>query len=138
MISFKKQLFDLGYLNRLEDTDLISEVINLYLEETQIDLLKIKMALDKADYATIHLLVDRLKISTGMIQADSLYLILEEMGAVSKYGGEYSKMCDLGYIAQNEFDQLKYELGLYLKNIHRFSKNDQPLPNQSTNKVYSS
>ena len=119
MITVKKQLFDLTYLKRIDDEGLIAEVINLYLEETQLDLLKMKIALDKSYYEDIYAIVDKMKISTGMIQADALYLVLEEIGIIAKYGGEYDKLCELEYCARYEFDQLKYELELYGKDICR-------------------
>lgn len=115
MITVKKQLFDLTYLKQIDDQGLVTEVINLYLKDTQTALMKMNVAFNQSDYETIHTIVDQLKISTGMIQANGFYSVLEEIEKISKYGGEYCKLYEQEYFARYEFDQLKYELELYLK-----------------------
>ena len=136
MIAVKKQLFDLSYLKLIDDKSLIAEVINLYIEEAHLDLSKMKVALHNSDYEAIYATVDKMKVSTGMIQADALYLVLEKIAIISKYGGEYAKLCELGNFAYYEFDQLRSELELYLKDIYKQPESEQDGYFQSLGKVY--
>jgi len=136
MITVKKQLFDLTYLKRIDDKGLIAEVINLYLEETQLELFKMEVAFDKSDYENIRATVEKMKISTGMIQADRLYLVLEEIAILAKYGGEYDKLNELEHIALHEFDQLKDELELYLKDIYSLMENEYLPDHQSPIQIF--
>lgn len=131
MITVKKQLFDLTYLKQIDEASLISEIINYYLVETQTELLQMKIALDKSDYESIHSIVNKIQISTGVIQADALHMVLEEIRKISKYGGEYGKLCELEYLARYEFDQLKFELEMYLKDNCRQIDNVQQATHSS-------
>ncbi len=102
----KKQLFDLNYLKQAGEKGVIEEVINLYLEETQSDLFKINIAFSNPDYETIHATVDKMIMEIGMVQSDLLFLFLEKIRKVSKYGGQCGRLCELEYFARFEFDQL--------------------------------
>lgn len=111
----EQKLFNLSYLEQLADNDFIAEVIVLYLKDTNTDLQEMKMSFDTGAFDTVCNMAHKLKSSTGMLQANSLFSILEQIEKTAKEGLEIEELAQLVQAAGYEFDQLKPALEWHLK-----------------------
>ena len=113
----EQKLFDLGFLEQMDDKDFIVEIIVLYLHDTHHDLDEMKRLLDAGNVDTVYKTAHKLKSSTGILQANTLFAILENMEIMAKAGVDTVQLAQLVQTAQAEFDQLKIALELHLKEI---------------------
>jgi HPt (histidine-containing phosphotransfer) domain-containing protein len=113
----EQKLFDLSFLEQMDDKNFITEIITLYLKDTGSDLEKMKQASDEGDLGTIHKIAHKLKSSTGLFQANTLFNILENMEKTAKEGVKTKMLEELVKTAQDEFNQLKPPLKMYLQGI---------------------
>src|SRR5665647_2147926 len=103
----EQKLFDLSFLEEMDDKNFTVEIIVLYLQDTHNDLRELKRAFDAGDLDTVHKTAHKLKSSTGLLQANKLFTILEKTEIIAKAGGKTSQLAELVQTAQYEFDQLK-------------------------------
>lgn len=113
----KEKLFDPSFLEDMDDKDFIKEVIALYLKDTNIDLAQMKRSFDDADFEAIYKMAHKLKSSTGMLQANTLYAVLENTEQVARSRQDSDKLARLIESAGLEFEELKGSLELYLHEL---------------------
>ncbi|MEP7109080.1 MAG: Hpt domain-containing protein [Ferruginibacter sp.] len=111
------KLFDLSYLEEIDDKYFLAEVITLYIKDTYCDLEEMKRALDAGAVETVYETAHKLKSSTGMLQANKLFAILEQTEKIAKDGEENGQLAELVRTAQFEFDQLKTALEVHMRGI---------------------
>lgn len=113
----EQKLFDLSFLEQMDDNNFTIEVIVLYIKDTHIDLEIMKQSFDEGDQESVYKTAHKLKSSTGMLQANTLFSILEKIEITAKSGEGISRLDQLVQEARYEFDQLKAALELHLKEI---------------------
>ncbi len=113
----ERQLYDLCFLEQMDDKNFIVQIIVLFLHDTHNDLGDMKRAFDANDCDTVYRTAHKLKSSTGMLQANALFTILEKIEKIAKARRETSQLDELLQTAQYEFDQLKTALELHLREI---------------------
>ena len=106
----EQKMFDLSFLEQMDDKNFIVQVIVLYIHDTHLDLQEMNLAFQSGNYDAVYKTAHKLKSSTGMLQANSLYNILEKTEKVAKEGLEIGVLAGLIKDAQDEFTQLRYEL----------------------------
>ena len=111
------KIFDLSFLEEMDDKNFLKQVIGLYLEDTPQDLTEMKEALLIPEPDTIAKKAHKLKSSTGMLQANKLFDILEETENLAKEGQVTTELNELMAQAQNEFDALKKALETHLETL---------------------
>jgi HPt (histidine-containing phosphotransfer) domain-containing protein len=117
MMIAEQKMFDLSFLEEMNDTNFLIQVIGLYLEDTPKDLAEMKQALDIPDASIIARSAHKLKSSTGMLQATKLYSVLEQTETIAKSGSVSPQLFDLVNKTNLEFDVLKTALRLHLQTL---------------------
>ena len=113
----EQKMFDLSFLEEMDDTNFLIQVIGLYLEDTPKDLAEMKQALDIPDAGIIARSAHKLKSSTGMLQATKLHTLLEQTEITAKAGEVSPQLFQLVNEAQEEFNNLKGALQLHLETL---------------------
>lgn len=113
----EQKMFDLSFLEQMDDKNFIVQVIVLYIHDTHSDLQEMNLEFQSGNYDAVCRTAHKLKSSTGMLQATSLYDILEKTEKKAKDGIEISTLSGLIEAAQAEFTQLRYELEEVLEKI---------------------
>jgi HPt (histidine-containing phosphotransfer) domain-containing protein len=114
-----QKMFDLSFLEQMEDIHFMTEVITLYIKDTNNDLNVMKSALDSGALDTVFKTAHKMKSSTGMLQANSLSQILDQTEQVAKAGERGSRLSELVARARMEFDQLRPALQMHLQRLQR-------------------
>ncbi|MEO6719502.1 MAG: Hpt domain-containing protein [Ferruginibacter sp.] len=117
MMIAEQKMFDLSFLEEMDDRNFLIQVIELYLEDTPKDLAEMTQALDIPDASTIARSAHKLKSSTGMLQATKLYTILEQTETIAKSGAVSPQLVDLVNKVNEEFEVLKTALRLHLQTL---------------------
>jgi HPt (histidine-containing phosphotransfer) domain-containing protein len=115
MTMTEQKLFDLSFLEQMNDPDFIIQVLLLYQEDTMHDLKRLKHAFEATDYEQLGNIAHKLKSSTGMLQANALYVIFEQIEKIAKGRGEISLLARLVNCAEFEFEKLVSQLKIYLE-----------------------
>ena len=114
MIAFAQKIFDLSFLELLNDKKFVVQVIELYLLDSQKDMWELKHAAEEPDFDTVYKITHKLKSSTGMLQANALYELFEQIEKAGKQGDEKELIPQLVETTSLEYDRLRYELKLFL------------------------
>ena len=111
----QSELFDLSFLEEMDDKSFVAEVVNLYIRDTATDLQEMNVALRSRNLDMVAQMAHKLKSSTGMLQANTLYLILAQTEQDAKEGNPSGELARLVPLAQQAFDVLKTGLEKYLR-----------------------
>lgn len=114
-----QKLFDLSFLEQMDDINFLSDVITLYIKDTNNDLNSMKIALDSGSLETVYKTAHKLKSSTGMLQANSLSQLFDQTERMAKSGEKGSQLNELVARARTEFDKLKPALQIHLQRLQR-------------------
>ena len=121
MIPGEQNLFDLSFLEQMDDKDFIVQVITLYVTDTQTDLDEVKRAFANNDIETVYKTCHKLKSSTGMLQANGLYALLEKTEKTAKAGGDKQLIGELIQQVFASFNVLKPALEEHLVTLQATS-----------------
>lgn len=110
-----QKLYDLSFLEQMDDKTFLIQVIELYLQDTEKDLEEMEQAFDAGVLDTVYKTAHKLKSSTGMLQANDLYAVLEQTEQAAKHGGPGNEIAALINNAKKQFDRLKTGLAEELK-----------------------
>ncbi len=113
----EERLFDLSYLEQMDDKNFIIQIIEIFLLDTPADLLVLEDAFKAGDLDTVYKTAHKLKSSTGMLQANSLFGMLGNIEKLAKTGIAGNQLTELVQSSRVEFDQLKNGLELHLQEI---------------------
>lgn len=116
-ITVEQNLFDLAFLESLDDKDFVDEAITLYIHDTYDNLRQMQMEYEAGHINIIYQIAHKLKSSTGMLQATILSGILAQVEAMAQEGNTDNKLADLVQAAQYEFGKLKTALLLHLRAV---------------------
>jgi HPt (histidine-containing phosphotransfer) domain-containing protein len=114
MMIADQKMFDLSFLEEMDDKEFLIQVIGLYLEDTPKDLAEMKRALDIADSDIVAGSAHKLKSSTGMLQANKLQTVLAQTEMMARSGPVTPQLVELVNEAHEEFDVLKTALQFHL------------------------
>jgi len=112
-----QKLFDLSFLEEMDGNNFIAEVLTLFIRETEEDLAAMKLACDTGAFDTVCEIAHKLKGSTGMIQANTLWTLLEQIEELAKSSDSRVQVADHVLKASLEFDRLKTALQQFLKEL---------------------
>ncbi len=115
MISSEEKLFDLTFLEQMDDNGFIIQIVDLYLQDTAKDLNEMNIALKAGQMDTIYKTAHKLKSSTGMLQAHTLFDTLEKTENLAKTGGDVNEVKMYVTAATEQFGKLKVQLESHLK-----------------------
>ena len=121
MIPGEQNLFDLSFLEQMDDKEFIVQVISLYLKDTQTDLDDVKRAFANNEIETVYKTCHKLKSSTGMLQANGLYALLEKTEKTAKAGGDSQQVGELLESVYAAFNTLKPALEEHLLSLQATS-----------------
>lgn len=116
-MNMDEKLFDLSFLEQMDDTSFVVEIITLYLHDTGIDLLDMKQTLKDGNIDAVSKTAHKLKSSTGMIQANALFAILQNIETIANAGSDIPRLNELVQEAGEQFDQLRAPLQLHLQQL---------------------
>jgi HPt (histidine-containing phosphotransfer) domain-containing protein len=80
------QLYDLGMLEEMDDAEYLLEVLDLLLQETPKDLKELQEAFHAGNADAVYKKAHKLKSSSGVIQAETLTSLLEDIETLGKKG----------------------------------------------------
>jgi len=115
MTSAETKLFDLSFLEQMDDQAFIIQVVTLYLQDTQADLATMENDFGAGDLDAVYKIAHKLKSSTGMLQANSLFLLLEKTEKTAKAGILTSELSSMLQSVRSEFGILKLALETHLQ-----------------------
>lgn len=113
----EERLFDLSYLEQMDDKNFIIQILDIFLIDTPADLLVLEDAFKAGDLDTVCKTAHKLKSSTGMLQANSLFDMLGNIEKLAKTGIASNQLTELVQSSRVEFNQLKNGLELHLQEI---------------------
>ena len=111
------KLFDLSFLEQMDDQAFIIQVITLYLQDTQSDLDTMQQDFSSGNLESVYKTAHKLKSSTGMLQANTLFAILEKTEKSAKAGSLTSELSGLMESGRTEFAVLKLALEAHLQQL---------------------
>ena len=117
MTSAETKLFDLSFLEQMDDQAFIIQVVTLYLQDTQADLETMENDLGAGNLDAVYKTAHKLKSSTGMLQANTLFLMLEKTEKTAKAGILTSELSSLLQSVRAEFEILKVALETHLQQL---------------------
>ncbi len=117
MIIGEETIFDLSYLEEMDDPEFLVQVINLYLIETPKDILEMMQGLNTSDAEVIRKNAHKLKSSTGMLQAQKLLTLLQDIEKILISGKISELLKDKLASVNKEYEVLKTALQNHLKSM---------------------
>jgi HPt (histidine-containing phosphotransfer) domain-containing protein len=117
MIIGEETIFDLSYLEEMDDPEFLVQVINLYLIETPKDILEMMQGLNTSDAEVIRKNAHKLKSSTGMLQAQKLLTLLQDIEKILISGKISELLKDKLASINKEYEVLKTALQNHLKSM---------------------
>ncbi len=113
----EERLFDLSFLEQMDDRNFIIQIIDIFLIDTPADLAVMESAFRRNDLDTVSKTAHKLKSSAGMLQANTFYEILGTIEKSAKTVTSTSGLTELIQSCGIEFKQLKNGLELHLREI---------------------
>ena len=113
----EQQPFDLSLLEQMSDKSFIKQVIDIYLQDASIDIVEMKKAFTNGDLETVYNKAHKVKSSTGMLKANTLYNLLIEIEKTAKAGQDNRQLAGLIEQAILSFNLLQTALLLHLQEI---------------------
>jgi PAS domain S-box-containing protein len=80
----KNELFDLTMLEELDDNEYLSQMIEIFLSMTAVELTEMEKQLDADEFENIYKNAHKLKSSTGLMKADKLFRVLVTIEEAAK------------------------------------------------------
>ena len=117
MTTAETKLFDLSFLEQMDDQAFIIQVITLYLQDTQTDLESMQQDFTRGNLEAVYKTAHKLKSSTGMLQANTLFAILEQTEKTAKAGSPTGELSNLMEAGRSEFARLKLALEAHLQQL---------------------
>jgi HPt (histidine-containing phosphotransfer) domain-containing protein len=110
-------LYDLSMLEEMDDAEYLLEVLDLLLQETPKDIKELQEALRAGKADVVYKKAHKLKSSSGVIQAENLSLLLEEIEALGKKGVVNDGLKGLVEKAVNEYKLIEKSLKAYVETL---------------------
>lgn len=112
-LSRAENLYDLSMLEEMDDTEYLLEILTVLLNETPKDFKAMKEALQAGKTDIVCKQAHKLKSSAGIIQAEKLATILENIETIGKKGSISKELSDLIANAAYQYSCIEKELKNY-------------------------
>ena len=119
MMIEEQKLFDLSFLEQMDDVNFLIEIITLYLNDSATDLAAMQQSLEAGDVDAVGKTAHKLKSSTGMLQANVLFNILQNIETTARASPETNQVAAMVQAAQHQFEKLVAPLQLHIKELQK-------------------
>ena len=116
-VATAEALFDLSMLEEMDDTEYLLDVLSLLLKETPKDITEMKDALRSGNLDIVCKKAHKLKSSAGVIQAEKLTALLDDIETVGKKGDNANELTALVENAMVEYNCIEKELNVYVEKL---------------------
>jgi HPt (histidine-containing phosphotransfer) domain-containing protein len=111
------QLYNLSMLEAMDDTEYMVEMLNVLLSEAPKDIKGMMEACEKGEATIVYQKAHKLKSSAGIIQAQKLTPVLEEIEAIGKKGTVNTELHSLIDTAITEYSLIETALKNYINEL---------------------
>ena len=112
-----KGLFDLSILEEMDDIPYLIEMLKILLAEAPKDIKEMKAALQSGNLETVYKNAHKLKSSSGIIQAEYLTAVLDDIEIIAKTNVGKFELSELVETALCEYNSIEKGLKTYLENL---------------------
>jgi len=116
-LAVPKNFYDLSMLEEMEDNEYLLEVLTVLLNEMPADIKEMKQAAQEGKTDIVCKKAHKLKGSAGVIQAEKLITMLEEIEAIGKKGTINGEMNSFLEIASQEYSSIEKSLKGYINDL---------------------
>ena len=109
--------YDLSMLEEMDDAEYLVEVLDLLLQETPKDIKELQGALQSGKADLLYKKAHKLKSSAGVIQAENLIALLEDIETLGKKGIINDEVKSLVAHAAEEYQNIEMSLKKYVSGI---------------------
>lgn len=110
-------LYDLSMLEEMDDDEYLLEVLDVFLSETPKEIYEMKEALRAGDTATLCKKAHKIKGSAGIINADNLVSLLEDIEATGKTGTIDNELVCLIDIVFFQYNSIEKALKMHMETL---------------------
>ena len=109
--------YDLSMLEEIGDTEYLLEVLTTLMKEVPEDIKEMQQALHDGNIDLVCRQAHKIKSSSGIIQAEKLTVILEDIEVLGKKGATVNQLlCFIDNAAQ-EYSSIEIDLKKYVKEL---------------------
>lgn len=116
-----EELFDLSLLNEMDDPEYLSEIVNIFLDKTPVEISHLQHALEKLQFESVYQIAHKLKSSVGLLKANALYDVLLKIEESAKVKNQ-NQLVKLTSRLSSEFYKIENSLKEYLKETNKTIK----------------
>ncbi len=102
-------LFDLSMLEEMDDSDYLSEILDIFLNNTPVELKQMQEAFASGRFDEVYKIAHKLKSSTGLLKANNLFEVLVKIEETARLKNS-EELNGLTDVAINEFKKLEMPL----------------------------
>jgi len=113
----REELYNLGFLEEMEDEEYTAEVLNLFLSSTPVSMSELKDASIREDWSEVHKKAHSLKSSLGILQMNTLLRTVTEIEDLAKNKTNTDHIDHLIQQAIRQYNLIKPMLEAELKTI---------------------
>ena len=117
------ELFDLSMLEEMDDSEYLSEILEMYLTNTPAELKELQDSVASEQFETVYKIAHKLKSSTGLLKATALFEVLVKFEETAKLKNK-NELIVLGSLVNTEFNKLTNPLNDYLQHGKKLLKVD--------------
>lgn len=110
-------LFNLSFLEQIQDEDFLVEAIQMYLCDTIVTLQEMQQLCDAGDCSTLGKLAHKVKSSTGLLQANHLLATLQQIELLAIEGRSQEELNPLVQTGMQQFEILQIALNTHLQKL---------------------
>jgi HPt (histidine-containing phosphotransfer) domain-containing protein len=110
-------LYDLSMLEEMDDTEYLLEMLTTLLQETPKDLKEMQQALQTGKTDIVCRQAHKIKSSSGVIQAEKLTTLLEQIESLGKKGAGNSELAIIIDTAVQQYSLIEKSLKKYIHEL---------------------
>ncbi len=117
------ELFDLGMLEEMDDSEYLSEILEIFLNDTPVELKELHKSIEEDQFENAYQIAHKLKSSTGLLKANALFDALVKLEETAKLKNKH-ELVNLSFRVNDEFGKIENPLREYLKETKKLIKVD--------------
>lgn len=110
-------LYDLSMLEEMDDTEYLLDMLTTLLHEAPKDIKEMQLALVAGKIDIVCKQAHKLKSSAGIIQAEKLITLLEDIEAIGKKGANGNELISLIENAAQQYNRIENALKIYVNEL---------------------
>ncbi len=110
-------LYDLSMLEEMDDTEYLLDMLTTLLHEAPKDIKEMQLALVAGKIDIVCKQAHKLKSSAGIIQAEKLIALLEDIEAMGKKGANGNELISLIENAAQQYNCIEKALQIYVNEL---------------------